>query len=89
MIVNIVEFASSQELHRIVDKAVDSLMDDLEKGRLKKEILSGGEGDLGGSSSKFHSEFFSKDEGIKGLVFELNNQIKNRQEDIFIYPEKK
>ncbi len=86
VIVNIIEFAPSQELRQIIEKTVDSLMNDLEKGKLKKEIRSGGEGDLGGSSSEFYSEFFSKDEGVKGLVFELNHQINNRQEDIFIYP---
>ncbi len=69
-------------------KVKEVLLSAIENKELDKNLITGGEGDLGGHREEFQGEFFSKSEEGKKVCSELNAEFRKILGEIFILPNK-
>jgi hypothetical protein len=67
----------------ILEQTKKELLSSIEKKVLEKDLVSGGSGDLGGSSSEFYGEFFTNEATKKDFVNKLNLKLDKIFEEVF------
>ncbi len=78
----IIEINQFDSISVILESTVETLKQKVKSKNLEKHLEFGGSGDLGGSSTKFHSEFFCE-KGNPGMIRKLNEGLEKRLGKIF------
>ncbi len=78
----IIEINQEDFIDIILESIVKMLTEKVASKKLEKHLQFGGSGDLGGSSTKFHFEFFCEN-GNTALIRKLNQHLETRLGEVF------